>query len=369
MANHVGDRDPAGKRNRRPRLIKVLLLLLSVGTALLGAELGLRGFGFSYHLYPERIEFATLKTPRATDCFEPDPDLLWVPKRPGPYGKKLAMLRRLRPTVVFMGCSCTQLGSYPKRFADLIEKAEPGRRPVVANVGVIGWSSFQGLQQLGRDVLPITPKVIVIYYGWNDHWIGLGIEEKEAWRINQPWSSLLQRLRIAQLSTKAYVALRGGVRERHPNRVSPRDFASNLREMVRLARQNGIEPVLVTAPSSHEMLDDLSAVAHLEGMWLRRLADLVPLHRQYAEVVRQVAAGERVVLCDLLKEFSSFPKERVVNEFFTGDGIHLTDAGNQQIALCLFRCFKENKLVEGILPPASSQPHAPNAARRLSGTR
>jgi len=119
--------------------------------------------------------------------------------------------------------------------------------------------------------------------------------------------------------------------------------------MVRLAKAHDIVPVLVTAPSSHERLEDLQRVAFLEERSLRRLEDLIPVHRQYVDIVRDVARTENAVLCDLYEQFNALPAERVVKDYFFGDGIHLHKAGNAMIAHFLFECFKEHDLVERTL--------------------
>jgi lysophospholipase L1-like esterase len=76
------------------------------------------------------------------------------------------------------------------------------------------------------------------------------------------------------------------------------------------------------------------------------LSSLVPVHRQYADAVREVAEKEKVTLVDLAEEFDALPRHRVQAEYFDEDGIHLTPAGDQVIAAILHRRFEE----EGLLP-------------------
>ena len=94
-----------------------------------------------------------------------------------------------------------------------------------------GWSSHQGRRQLERDALALGPKVVSFYYGWNDHWIGFGIEDKDVARIKRGLASRWQWLRTAQLLTKARVAL-GGMEAAYPNRVSLEDFRASVRAQV-----------------------------------------------------------------------------------------------------------------------------------------
>ena len=149
-----------------------------------------------------------------------------------------------------------------------------------------GWSSYQGRRQLERDVAPLRPRVVTLYFGWNDHWIGFGIEDKNVARVKAVFSSRWSRLRLVQLATKATVAL-GSRDTAYPNRVSLADFGANLRAMVRQARSRGIRPVLVTAASAHVAGEEPE---QLTERWLRDLSELVPLHRSYVAAVRAVAA-------------------------------------------------------------------------------
>jgi hypothetical protein len=45
-----------------------------------------------------------------------------------------------------------------------------------------GYTTYQGLRQLERDVATLHPVIATFYYGWNDHWIGFGIEDRDVAR-------------------------------------------------------------------------------------------------------------------------------------------------------------------------------------------
>ncbi len=315
------------------------LAVVSVTVVVLAGiiELTLRLTGFSYVLYPEEIEFGRPDPVLLKTGFREDDDLLWVTRD---YPEKLARLRRERPAVVFMGDSCTQLNRYDRHFARLFAERR-GTTLAYGNLAVAGWSSYQGYRQLARDVGPIRPRVVTIYYGWNDHWIGFGIEDKNVARVRRVFSSRWSGLRVVQLVTKAMIV--AGTRDTaHPNRVSLKDFQDNLRGMATLAKSRGIRPVLLTAATSIRAGGE---PPHLTERWLRDLSELVPLHRSYAEAVREVAASEKVVLCDLERRFaelSSAESERT----FRADGIHFTTEGERRVAESLYQCFETHGLLE-----------------------
>lgn len=313
--------------------------------SLLLAEIGLRAVGFSYPLYPEKIEFGWPTPEQIESYLRAERELFWVSKD---YFRDLDIARRTRPSVVFMGCSCTQWGRYDEILARMVPRAFPQRELSYANLGVAGWTTHQGLLQLKRDVLGIKPKVVTIFYGWNDHWIGFGVEDKGVTKLNS--SSILFRIRtesrLAQLVTKSFIGAFKLKGQEPPVRVSAADFKGNLTEMVRLSRENGIIPVLLTAPSSHEKG---SEPEYLTRRHLRNLDDLIPLHQQYVSIVREVAKAENVILCDLAAAFEKLPREDVRSRYFLEDGIHLRPEGSVKLAELLFRCFEQAELFDKIL--------------------
>ena len=333
------------KRKAKSRKLASLSLLMgTILFCLIIAEIILRVTGFSYKLYPERIEFGWPDPVTMENVFLADQDLFWVPKQ---YFHKLQEVRAGNLSIIYMGDSCTEFGRYDEHLEKLIDKQYPENNFTYANFGVTGWSSYQGLQQLKRDVVKAKPKVITMYYGWNDHWIGFGIQDKDIARMNSSLLFKLRNCRLVQLVNKAYIAsIHGDEGGRNPKRVSLEDFRNNLIEMIQVARDNDIIPVLLTAPTSHIKGKE---PAYFQKRWLKELDDLVPLHQSYISIVRDVAKEKKVILADLAKYFNSFPTGPVAKESFMEDGIHLTDEGNKLIAQVLFKCFRDNGLLERLI--------------------
>ncbi|MEQ1896946.1 MAG: GDSL-type esterase/lipase family protein [Vicinamibacterales bacterium] len=335
---------------------RAALVVAGATVALLLCELLLRLAGFEFGLYPTRVQVGWPDPLTLRRQYEVDRQLLWVPKT---YSSTLAAARRTRPTVVFMGDSCTEFGHYDTSFALLVTERHPGASPRFANVGVGGWSSHQGVQQLERDIVSLRPRVVTFYYGWNDHWSSFGVADKDIGRFNLEHSGVLlqlSRFRVAQLINRAVFAttvrrVRGQVR------VSLSDFRSNLTRLVRTARAHDIVPVLLTAPSSHR---PGAEPAYLAERWLDDLHDLVPLHQRYVQAVRDVAASEQAPLVDLEAEFARLPGPEL-DALFKMDGIHLTEAGDRRIARVLYERFLAMDLIGLTLAPAS--PDQPISAR------
>lgn len=322
-------------RRSVPRLILVGASLLA---GLLVSELALRLAGFEFHLRPERITFAWSNS-LASLGYQGDRDLLWVPAG---YSQRLAAARTQRPLIAFLGDSCTEYSNYPELLLENLAGRRPGVRWTGVSLGTAGWSTLQGLRQLQRDVLPLRPRVVTVYFGWNDHWIGFGLPDEEIAALLHRTGAVWQDVRLAQLGQKAYIAARGS---RENRRVPLPAFRRNLHEIVRLARSHGIEPVLVTAPSSHQRGRE---PRYLAKHWVPRLAELVPLHQQYVDAVRAVAAEEEVVLCDLAAKFASLrPARRAAS--FRPDGIHLTEQGSRTAAKQLADCLESAGVLDRVL--------------------
>ena len=301
------------------RLVGYNVLIAAV--LLIPIEIGLRLFGSEFVLTPPRVEFGYPRPEHFGRWFLVDSDLLWVPHG---YADRVAAAADWRPSVVFMGDSCSQSGRYASELRSIIKTRNPDAVFPFLAVGVEGWSSWSGLQQLQRDVLPMKPKAITMYFGWNDHWKRVGFQDKDAARFLKKSSDL----RIVELADRAVFALMQLFREPGPYRVSLPDFRANLRSMVRIARDHDIIPILLTAPTSHRRGRE---PAYLALHYLNDLDDLVPLHRRYVQAVRDVAAEEDAPLVDLHHEFSQLPRHEL-ERFFSSDGIHLTPEGDRKIA-------------------------------------
>jgi lysophospholipase L1-like esterase len=329
----------SASRRRFGRLGIVLAAsLVSLGMI----EVALRVVGFEFHLYPA-VEFGYPDPQQLENNFEPHDEFLWVKKD---YDQRLERARANPPHLVLMGCSCTDWGKYDAEILRLWYET-PGAPPLsLSNFGCAGWSTYQGLQQMKRDVVPLAPDVVTIFYGWNDHWIGFGVEDKNVAKLAGSSTNPLLGLRTAQLVTKAMVGLQAeegresGAGAR-PKRVALPDFRSNLEQMVDLALANDITPVLMTAPTSHRRGEEPE---YLAERWLEDLQDLVPLHQSYAAVVREVATEKGVVLCDLMASIDAMPR-RDSAKLFKPDGIHYTPAGGTAIGRLVYECLDDNDLL------------------------
>jgi lysophospholipase L1-like esterase len=246
------------------------------------------------------------------------------------YHQKVHAAMEVHPGVVFLGDSCTEFGTYPARTLQRLT-AERATMHAGLHLASGGWSSEQGLAQLQRDVLPLHPHVVVIYFGWNDHWIALGPPDADL-RAERGLFEMAEYSRLAQLLLKVRMGLSSG--GDRPLRVPPDRYLHNLEEMSQLARQAGIMPVLVTAASNHVAGRE---PGYLLARHLMRLSDLVPLHQQYVSLTRRAATDAHAVLCDAAAAFDALPQPHA--QYFRPDGIHFTERGDEELAGIVSRCI------------------------------
>lgn len=322
----------------------IAAFLLGLLVSLLLAEGVLRLAGIEYTTYPTRFQFGWPDSKTLDTDFVLDPVIQWKPKE---YDAMLAAAQGQPVDIVHLGDSCTQLGAYRGELLNLVQQRHPGLPFHSLKLAVAGWSSYQGVRQMERDVAPLRPRVATIYFGWNDHWLSYGLEDK-AMDFSPARFALyrqLQRSRVFQVGAWAYNSLLlASPTGQRPLRVSPADFHANLTRMVQLSRANGIVPILMTAPTSHRTGEE---PAYLQDRFLDDLSQLVPLHQQYAGIVRQVAQEQDVLLLDLAAEFAALPYSTVKDEYLMYDGIHLRPAGSRAVAERLYQFLAQHRLLPG----------------------
>ncbi len=197
------------------------------------------------------------------------------------------------------GMNVDQDRSYPARLAVRLREAS-GRPIETFNFGVLGYSSFQGLQLTRSRVFDFQPDVLAIGFGMNDSEVA-GYRDRDM--IGGGPAPLRTRVADAVTDLESYKLLHylaqtvrfrprsmGDFLREHANdrgsgsvdyeaiepwtRVSPHDYEANIRDMVRLGRQHGAAVVLL----DNELWDG----------------------SPYRPILRAVAADEHLPLVDSL---------------------------------------------------------------------
>ncbi|MFQ5719354.1 MAG: SGNH/GDSL hydrolase family protein, partial [Acidobacteriota bacterium] len=173
---------------------KLLYGLLTTLLVLAAGEGTLRLAGFHYQRLTRGLEFNYPKRGYLEAFFDIDPDLLyrirptvkqrWVDLTWEPafdlkirdhrvFGPRPAGTRR----IVALGDSSTYgvntRWPWPTRLQTRLDRVAPGRFEVI-NLGVPGYTAFQGERLLATRGARLAPTHVVVYFGWNDHLLALG---------------------------------------------------------------------------------------------------------------------------------------------------------------------------------------------------
>jgi lysophospholipase L1-like esterase len=177
------------------------------------------------------------------------------------------------------GTNVAQDDAYPSKLESLLRQAFPAADVEVLNLGVPGYTSFQGLELVRQLGLSLDPDVVLIGFGMNDSSMA-GFRDRDlAGMRHEPgaWTTRLTGLaersevfrllrhvalvmrhrpksigdliketdaRIADPAARQWTATQYGRTEPWP-RVPLRDYEENLAQMVTLARSRGALAVLL----------------------------------------------------------------------------------------------------------------------------
>jgi lysophospholipase L1-like esterase len=213
-------------------------------------------------------------------------------------------------------------------FPMLIEKelraANPGRKIEVIALAVPGYSSYQGLAQLRREIDRLQPDLVTICFGWNDVSMS-DYPDRETIPTN--WRAVTVRWLIDHSQAFAHAThwLRskrqssGNTAPRQPApRVSQQQYLSNIQEMVRLAGRHGAPAIVIAAPYRDRITNPVEAASMIayreslrsamqqDGTTYLELPQLTeagyPANRAvFGELIHPNHMGHRLIAAELLK--------------------------------------------------------------------
>jgi len=206
--------------------------------------------------------------------------------------------------IVCLGNSCTfgwRVGEdqvYSRQLENILNGNRADVSSQVINAGVTGYSSLQGLRFLRRDVLDWEPDVLVVSYGWNDHWAGAqDIADKDQ-RLPPQWALDVQNFLSRTRTYRWLKYLIFSIKKPPPAefsrsqpvyRVAPEDFQQNLTAIITEATARGIEVILLTLP-----------IAQRPGV---EYAGLYEFHERYNQIIRSFADTHGVQVIDAADRF------------------------------------------------------------------
>ena len=297
---------------------------------------------------------------RDVPLFEADPVLFWKPIANTPFtgtaGLRLpAPETKMKERGVFrigvIGDSCSFLGVnlYPNRFAELVSE-ETGRKVEVVNASCPGYTSLQGAHRLA-ELWDWQPDLVVVYFGWNDHWKSLnGATDRDVMDrqlLSEQARGWLGKSRIFWCLFALRSKLSPAVSiNRAPVRVPPHDYRENLQAILRDAEEHDCPTVFVTAPSAYHEGQVPEWAYSFFGEFYRmspsEVTSIPRMHEAYNQVVRDVAGSSSdASVLDIAKQWSLPEEAKNDQKRFRGDRIHLTESGHQEVAEQLFLLWNQ----------------------------
>jgi lysophospholipase L1-like esterase len=181
------------------------------------------------------------------------------------------------------GANVDQENAYPQRLKALLRAEFPEAELEVFNLGVLAYSSYQGLKLLKTEALDLTPDMVLIGFAMNDGSIAgyrdkdmsgyedtitvvkkarKLLEKSECYKLVRYFAQVIRHKHWSIGEYMQKIAAAAGTpaeawvgREGHESadyeklesytRVSPRDYEKNIIEMIRLSRDNGAGVILL----------------------------------------------------------------------------------------------------------------------------
>ncbi len=143
--------------------------------------------------------------------------------------------------------------TYPKILEGLLSSHFPERKFEVFNAGVPGYTSYQGLIWLKKDLIKLRPDLIIVYYGANDMGGSYKPDKEQkalpAAAVNA--ANFLRKSEFYKLYNRMLLYLKyppGEEGRDFVERVSPDDYRANLEEMRKISEDNGARALFINHP-------------------------------------------------------------------------------------------------------------------------
>jgi lysophospholipase L1-like esterase len=254
----------------KKELIKnISILFIALFITILISEIFLRMIDYNYS--PMKIEAISKNDWREfhsfkDDNFEYDPYLIWRPRKnysvfnsQGFRGEELGVKKDNEFRIFAIGDSNT-LGwsgeknapNWPMYLEELLR--ESNDRFTVINAGVWGYSSFQGLRRF-KEILRFQPDMVLISFVSNDAQKVAFSDAEYLHRGKElAFYNILLKFRLGKLMIAFFDKFKSLKKDYNKEedflvpRVSLEQYKNNLKEIIRISKENNIQPVLLTRP-------------------------------------------------------------------------------------------------------------------------
>lgn len=143
--------------------------------------------------------------------------------------------------------------TYPKLLEMLLNLRFPKHKFEVFNAGVPGYTSYQGLIWLKKDIINYNVNLLIVYYGINGRTGSYKSDKKQVllpvWLVNA--ANYLRKFQFYQLSSKIILHFKYPPGKKYLcsiNRVAPEEFRNNLLEINNVVEKKGGRVLFITKP-------------------------------------------------------------------------------------------------------------------------
>lgn len=331
---------------KRGRNLALIIIFAALNFVLVVPELALRAADFRYQ---SGISYGALR-PSFQALFVPDKDLFWKLSPSEPLVNSLGFpgneITTPKPKnvfrIVYFGDSCTQEG-----YAQIVERllneyfGGDSLHFECVTMAVSGYSSYQGRLMAEMYGAMLEPDLVVVLFGWNDHWLAYRAIDSETRPGDYSGiiNSMYNNLRLLQFMKKIFA-----VEARSESdlvldkvRVPLGEYRENLSRISDLFISEDIPVIFMTSPTSHYRLG-VPAYLITEKLTANPQA-AISMHRTYNRAVRDLAGQSDIFLLDLESDFDTLQN---LDQIFTKDGIHFTSAGLELVAKQVFDFIADN---------------------------
>jgi lysophospholipase L1-like esterase len=225
---------------------------------------------------------------------------------------------------------------YPMLLEKHLRAANPRKNIEVITMAVPGYTSYQGLAWLRRDIDQLRPDLLIVSFGWNDASFS-DAQDREA--IDTGWRAV--GLRWLMDTSQAFAHATRWLRSRQQGpatirrpvtRVSEQEYLNNFQEFIQLAKGKGAGIVILAAPYRDRTTNPPEAALMIE----------------YRSGLRSLARQNEITFLEVLEiTEAAYPS----NEGWFGELIHPNHLGHRLIASELLKLFAAQQIFPDMTIP------------------
>ncbi|MDO8495792.1 MAG: GDSL-type esterase/lipase family protein [bacterium] len=222
---------------------------------------------------------------------------------------------------------------FPALMENYVREKNPGKNIEVIPMAVPGYSTYQGLKWLERDIEELKPDLVIVHFGWNDtepH------AQYDRVALSHSWFRLAQRSLISQSQALIYLTKKKAeVVSDSANtpavvtgvRVPKEEYVENMLAIENLAEQHGAKTLIL-------------------GQVYRDAITNVEQQPRIADYRQSLAAAAHQADIPYLEIEKLTEKGYPDNAVLFGESIHPNHLGHQLMAQEIIEAIKRENLLE-----------------------